>query len=99
MNVEPEETGSEVPEADALEQRTPVLPESPEELPEMELLPDGVPQADFIDQGRAVQPGSAGYDGIATAEAEADEADLIEAALGLSADDEEDYPDAREDAG
>jgi len=99
MNIEPEETSSEVPEADAFEQRTPVLPESPEELPATEQLPQGVPEADFIDQRRAVQPGSAGYDGIATTEAEAAEADLIEEALGLSADDEEDYPGNREDAG
>jgi hypothetical protein len=99
MNIEPEETGPEVPEADALEQRTPVLPENPEESPVTEQLPDGVPQADFIEQRTAVRPGSAGYDGIAATEAEADEADLIEGAMGLSADDEEDYPDAREDAG
>jgi hypothetical protein len=99
MNFEPEETGPEVPEADALKQRTPVLPENPEELPGMEQLPEGVPQADFIDQRTVVRPGSAGYDGIATTEAEAAEADLIEGALGPSADDEDDYPDAREDAG
>lgn len=98
MNIGPEKTGPDIPEADALEQRTPLLPEDSDDRPVTGRLPDGVPQADFIDQGRAVRPGSAGYAGIPAAEAEADEADLIEGAIALPADDEEDYPDARQDA-
>jgi hypothetical protein len=99
MNIEPEEIGPEVPEADALEQQTPVLPENSEGLTVMEQAPDGVPQADFIEQHTAVQPGSAGYDGIAATEAEATEADLIEGAIEPPTGDEDDYPDASEDAG
>ncbi|MGO4653049.1 MULTISPECIES: hypothetical protein [unclassified Arthrobacter] len=99
MNIEPEEIGPEVPEADALEQQTPVVPENSGELTVGEQLPDGVPQADFIEQRTPVQPGSHGYDGIAVTEAEAAEADLIEGAIEPSTGDEDDYPDAREDTG
>ena len=44
-----------------------------------------------------MQPGSAGYDELAATEAEAAEADLIEGAIGTTADDEDDYPNASED--
>ncbi|MEV8146666.1 hypothetical protein AB0O52_00785 [Arthrobacter sp. NPDC080073] len=96
MNIEPEEIGPEVPEADALEQHTPVLPLIEEEPMEANRVPEGVPQEDFIDQRTDVQPGSADYDGIAATEAEAAEADLIEQARGLSADNEDEYPEAYE---
>jgi hypothetical protein len=47
-----------VPEADALEQRQPVLePDAPEELPEPELLPEidlEVPEADALEQAMPV---------------------------------------------
>lgn len=99
MNIEPEEIGTEVPEADALEQRTPAVPESTEELTETGQSPDDVPQPDFIDQHTPVQPGGAGYDEIAATDAEAAEADLIEQATESAADSEDDYSDAREDAG
>ena len=99
MNIGPEEIGLEVPEADALEQRTPVLPESPGEVPVTDQLPVGVPEPDFIEQRTAVQPGTAGYDRIAATEVEAAEADLVEGAMEPSTGDEEDYPDDREDAG
>ena len=95
MSIGPEESSPEVPEADALEQRTPALPEDSRELPVREQLPDDVPQADFIEQHQTVQPASTGYDVIATSEAEADEGDLIEGNLGPPAEDEDDYPDAR----
>ena len=98
MSIGPEESSPEVPEADALEQRTPALPEDSRELPVREQLPDDVPQADFIEQHQTVQPASTGYDVIATSEAEADEGDRIEGTLGPSGDDEDDYPGARDDA-
>lgn len=99
MNIEPEEIGPEVPEADALEQRTPVVPESAEDFAVSGLSPDDVPQPDFIDQHTPVQPGGAGYDEIAATDAEAAEADLIEQATESAADSEDDYSDAREDEG
>lgn len=99
MNVQPEEIGPEVPEADALEQRTPVLPEGSGELTEMDGLPGDVPQADVIEQRTDVQPGGAGYGRIAVTEAEAAEADLIDQATELSPGAEDEYPDAAEDPG
>lgn len=96
MSIGPEETSPEVPESDALEQRTPAVPEDSQEFPVTEQLPDDVPQTDFLEQHIAVQPASSSYDGITVAEAEADEGDLIEGNLGPSIDDEDDYPDARE---
>jgi hypothetical protein len=90
----------EVPEADSLEQQTPVLPEGSGEAGVADPLPDEAPEADVIEQRTDVQPGSAGYAGIADAgEADAAEADLVEQAEAPSTDDEEDYPDAREEAG
>jgi hypothetical protein len=99
MNVEPEEIGPEVPEADALEQRTPALPESTGELTEINGLPGDVPQPDFIEQRTDVQPGSAGYERIAATQAEAAEADLIDQATDLSSGAEDEYPDAAEEPG
>jgi hypothetical protein len=101
MNIGPQpETpqDGEVPEADSLEQQTPVLPEGSGEFGAP--LPDEAPEADVIEQRTEVQPGSEGYAGIADAgEADAAEADLVEQAEALSTDDEEDHPDAREEAG
>lgn len=95
MSTEPEATGPEVPDSDALEQRRPALPEDSQEWPTAGQLPDDVPQADFIEQHKAVRPAGAGYDGIIASVAEADEGDLIEGNLGPAGDDEDDYPDAR----
>jgi hypothetical protein len=97
MSSGPEETSPEVPDSDALEQRTPALPEDSQEWPMRGQLPGDVPHADFIKQHKAVQPASAGYDGITASEAEADEGDLIEGDLAPADDDEDDYPDAREE--
>ena len=95
MSIGPEETSPEVPDSDALEQQTPALPEDSQGWPVTGQLPDDVPQADFIEQHQAVQPDSAGYDGITAWEVEADEGDLIEGNLGPPVEDEDDYPDAR----
>lgn len=100
MNIPPQpETPRDIPEADALEQQTPVLPEGTEESAILDPLPDDAPEADVIEQRADVQPGSTGYAGIAgAAEADATEADLIEQAVAPSIDDEEDYPDAHDAA-
>lgn len=103
MNTGPEpETprDGEVPEADSLEQQTPVMPEGSGEFGAADPLPDEAPEADVIEQRTDVQPGSAGYAGIADAgEADAAEADLVEQAAAAFTDDEDQYPDAREEAG
>lgn len=102
MNVhpQPEETGPEVPEADSLEQHTPVLPDSAEELSAMDQLPDEAPEADFLEQHTSVLPGSAGYAGSDSAgERDAAEADLLEQATAPSPEDEDEYPSALEDNG
>ncbi|MDQ0673979.1 hypothetical protein QFZ36_001540 [Pseudarthrobacter siccitolerans] len=88
----------DVPEADALEQQTPVLPEDSDLPAVLDPLPDDAPEADVIEQHTGVKPGSTGFTGIAgAAEADAAEADLVEQAVAPSLDDEEDYPDAREE--
>lgn len=98
MNIRSQqESPEDIPEADALEQQTPVLPEGSGEYADP--LPDDAPEADVMEQRADVLPGSTGYVGIAgAAEADAAEADLIEQAVAPSADDEEDYPEANEDA-
>jgi hypothetical protein len=97
MGSQPE-APRDLPEADALEQQTPILPEGSEEFTVMDPLPDDAPEADVIEQHRDVLPGSTGYAGIAGAAGEdAAEADLVEQALAPSLDDEEDYPDAHEE--
>lgn len=75
----------------------PALLEDSQEWPVTGQLPDDVPQADFVEQHKAVQPDSAGCDRITASEADADEGDLIEGNLGPAGDDEDDYPDAREE--
>ncbi|TQJ66500.1 hypothetical protein FBY31_0510 [Arthrobacter sp. SLBN-100] len=100
MNTDSQpETPRDLPEADALEQQTPILPEGSEEFTVKDPLPDDAPEADVIEQHTDVLPGSTGYAGIAGAAAgqEASEADLMEQAMAPSLDDEEDYPDAREE--
>jgi hypothetical protein len=96
MNIGSQPQTPDVPEADALEQQTPVLPEGSEEFG---ALPDDASEADAVDQHTDVRPDSTGYAGIAgAAEADAAEADLIEQAIAPSLDDEEEYPDAHEQA-
>jgi len=102
MNIGPEpEPLPEVPEADALEQKTPVLPEGSEEPELMHPLPDDAPEADVMEQRTDVLPGGAGPAGSAGragfSETEAAEADLVEQALGTSFDDEDDYREGEED--
>lgn len=93
------ETPRDVPEADALEQQTPVLPEGSDDSGLFAGLPDDASEADFVEQHMDVRPGSPGYAGIAGGvEGNAAEADLVEQALAPPSDDEEDYPDAREES-
>lgn len=101
MNIGPEpESLPEVPEADALEQKTPVLPEGSEEPELMHPLPDDAPEADVVEQRTEVLPGTAGSAGRAGfSETEASEADLVEQALAPTFDDEEDYREEEEDIG
>src|SRR4051812_37727416 len=96
------ETPRDLPEADALEQRKPVLPEESEGAEGavvLDPLPDDAPEADVIEQRADVRPVNTGLAGIAgAAEADAAEADLVEQALAPSPHDDEDYPDASEEA-
>jgi hypothetical protein len=88
----------EVPEADALEQKTPVLPEGESGL--MDPLPDDASEADVMEQRADVLPGGAGPAGpTGVSEADAAEADLIEQALAPSFDDEDDYREGHEESG
>lgn len=98
MNIRPErETSPEIPEADALEQQTPVLPDGSENEV-MDPLPIDAPEADVIEQHADIRPGGAAAGIAAVAEADAAEADLVEQAMALSIDDEEDYPEGRGEA-
>ena len=99
MDIRPQpEELPDVPEADALEQRMPVLPERVEDFGGTDPLPEDAPEADVIEQRTEVQPGSAGYSEIPRAiEVEAAEADLVEQAVAPSVNDEEDFPDAYEE--
>jgi hypothetical protein len=93
------ESPREVPEADALEQQTPILPEGSDEFGVMDPLPDGASEADVMEQRADVRPTGAGTAGITgVSEADAAEADVIEQALAPSFDDEEDYPEGPEGA-
>lgn len=100
MDIRPQpETPPDVPEADVLEQQTPVLPEGLEGLGGTDPLPDDAPEADVIEQRADVGPGTAGYAGIPRAtETDAAEADLVEQALAPPTDDDEDFPDAHNEA-
>jgi hypothetical protein len=65
----------------------------------MDPLPDDAPEADVIEQHTGVKPGNTGFTGLAgAAEADAAEADLAEQSVAPFVDDEEDYPDASEEA-
>ncbi|WP_457965918.1 hypothetical protein M1E17_05230 [Arthrobacter sp. D1-29] len=98
MNIRPEqETSGDIPEADALEQQTPVLPDGSENV--MDPLPMDAPEADVIEQHADVRPGGAAAGIAAVAEADAAEADLVEQAMALSIDDEEDYPEGSDEDG
>ncbi len=91
------EAPKDVPEADALEQQIPVLPEG-SEGPGPGVLPDDAPEPDVIDQHTDVLPGRTGIPWPArTTGVEAAEADLLEQAVGPSYDDDENYPEARQD--
>lgn len=48
------EIGPEVPEADAIEQRRPAVPDEGDERPET--IPPEVPEADALEQSRGVPP-------------------------------------------
>ena len=48
------EIGPEVPEADAIEQRQPALPEDMDEEPDT--IPPDAPEADALEQARSVPP-------------------------------------------
>lgn len=99
MNIQPEsELLREVPEADALEQQTPILPEGSDDFGVMNPLPDDAPEADVMEQRADVLPDGGGSVGIAgVSEADAAEADLIEQAQAPLFDDEEDYPGGLEE--
>lgn len=100
MDIRPQpETSPDVPEADVLEQQTPVLPEGLEDLGGTDPLPDDASEADVLEQRAEVKPGTAGYAGIPRAtEAAAAEADLVEQALAPPTDDDEDFPDSHDHA-
>lgn len=101
MNIGREpETPSEVPEADALEQQTPVLPEASEEFELTKPLPDDAPEADVLEQRTDVLPGGSAFSRLAGAsEAEAAEADYIEQALAPSFEEDDDYREDNEEVG
>jgi hypothetical protein len=50
------EIGSEVPEADALEQLQPALPDDEDEDEEPDTIPPEVPEADALEQARSLPP-------------------------------------------
>ena len=90
------EPSREVPEADALEQQTPVLPEASGGFSQGPLPPDA-PEADVLEQRTDVIPGTAGHAAAADdTRLEAAEADLLEQAVAPQSDDEEDYPDSHQ---
>jgi hypothetical protein len=101
MDIRPQpETPPDVPEADALEQQTPVQPESLGVPGETEPLPDNVSEADALEQRADTHPGGlTGYTEMPrTTETDAAEADLVEQSLAPPTDDDEDYPDAHDEA-
>ena len=51
---EPTEIGDDVPEADAIEQQQPMVPEAVDDRPEA--IPPDAAEADALDQARAVPP-------------------------------------------
>lgn len=101
MNILPEpESLREVPEADALEQKTPIVPDGSGEFEPMDPLPGDAPEADVLEQRTAVLPGGGGpADTAGISETDAAEADIIEQTLAPSFDDEEDYREGHEEIG
>ena len=98
MNIaaQPEPSG-ETPDADAFEQQLPVLPEGSGE-PVPGPLPPDASEADAIEQRTDVLPGRPGFAPTADgAGLKAAEADLTEQAEAPPLDDEDDYPDARQE--
>ena len=51
-----QEIGPEVPEADALEQMRPALPDDVDDDGEPESIPPDVPEADALEQSKSVPP-------------------------------------------
>jgi hypothetical protein len=101
MNIRPEpEPRWHVPEADALEQKTPVVPDGSEESELMNPLPAEAPEADVVEQRAPVLPGGGRPEEPAGVfDTDAAEADMIEQSLVPSFDDEEDYREGREEIG
>ncbi|UZX05318.1 hypothetical protein F8G81_05340 [Arthrobacter sp. CDRTa11] len=64
----------------------------------MDPLPIDAPEVDVMEQHADVLPGGAEAGITAVAEADAAEADLVEQAMALSLDDEEDYREGRDEA-
>ena len=52
--TEDDEIGTEVPEADALEQRLPLVPDDADDEPES--IPADAPEADALEQAKGVPP-------------------------------------------
>jgi hypothetical protein len=50
------EIGAEVPEADALEQMQPALPDDVDDDEELRSIPPDVPEADALEQSRSLPP-------------------------------------------
>jgi hypothetical protein len=101
MNIgQDPESPREVPEADALEQQTPVLPEGSEEFELTRPLPDDAPEADVLEQRTNVLPGGSAFTRLSgVSEAEAAEADYIEQALAPSFEEDDDYREDNEEVG
>lgn len=101
MNIRPE-PGSlrDVPEADALEQKTEIVPDGSEESELMNPLPTDAPEADVMEQRAPVLPGGGRLaEPAGVSETDGAEADIIEQSLAPSFDDEEDYREGREETG
>ncbi|WP_212746980.1 hypothetical protein [Sinomonas gamaensis] len=84
----------EVPEADGQEQRAPVWPEGQADHPGSPPLE--APDADYLEQQRALHEGAGGVAGGGGFEAA--EADLLEQGESLPGDDEDEYPPATGEA-
>lgn len=91
MSNQPEETPMEVPEADAVEQRQPAIPDAG--VDEFNPLPDDAPEADVLEQ-RTPLVSTPLPDVLASdlAAEKAAEADALEQAVGTPGGDEDDYP-------
>lgn len=101
MNIRPEPKSlRDVSEADALEQKRPIVPDGSEESELMDPLPADAPEADVIEQRAPVLSGGGKpEESTGVFERDAAEADIIEQSLAPSLDDEEDYREGREEIG